>query len=194
MGTKETDGEKRRAIFLDRDGVINENRQDYVKTWDEFVFLPGIFEPLGLLAQSPYLIVVITNQSAINRGLVTDEVVNEINRKMVSQVEKAGGRIDGVYYCPHIPGETCLCRKPQPGLLLRAAEELHIDLDQSYCVGDKLADIAAGKAVGCRSILVLTGEGSKQDLDAIDDCVVVRDLQCAVELIMKNGFDSMEKE
>ncbi|HEX7555525.1 MAG TPA: D-glycero-beta-D-manno-heptose 1,7-bisphosphate 7-phosphatase [Leptolinea sp.] len=191
-GAVESGYERRRAVFLDRDGVINENRHDYVKTWEEFVFLPGIMEPLGLLAHSDFLVIIVSNQSAIHRGLVSSAMVDEINHRMVNQVIKAGARIDGVYFCPHMPGEACDCRKPQPGLLLRAAEEMQIDLEQSYCVGDKLVDVAAGRAAGCRSMLVLTGEGSKQDLTAIKDLVVVRDLQEAVELILHDRFDALK--
>ena len=189
MGAIETSCERKRAVFLDRDGVINENRQDYVKTWDEFVFLPEALVSLSLLAHSEFLVVVVSNQSAIHRGLVSSAVVEEINRRMLDQVEKIGARIDGVYYCPHMPDEACHCRKPLPGLLLKAAEEMQIDLDRSYCVGDKLTDVAAGKAVGCRNILVLTGEGGKQNVDALNGYVIAKNLRHAVELIL-NDIDS----
>jgi D-glycero-D-manno-heptose 1,7-bisphosphate phosphatase len=177
---------RRRAVFLDRDGVINENRQDYVKTWDEFVFLPGALDSLRLLAHSEFLVVIISNQSAIHRGLVSTAVVEEIHRRMLSEVEKIGARIDGVYYCPHAPSEVCDCRKPLPGLLLKAAEEMQIDLEQSYCVGDKLTDLAAGRAAGCRGILVLTGEGSKQNVDMLNGYAVSRDLSHAVNFILSD--------
>jgi D-glycero-D-manno-heptose 1,7-bisphosphate phosphatase len=191
-GAVKPGNKKKRAVFLDRDGVINENRHDYVKTWDEFVFLPGAIESLALLSQSEFLVIVISNQSAIYRGLVSGEMVEEINRLMVNTVEKAGARIDGVYFCPHGPGEACDCRKPRPGLLLKAAEEKQIDLTQSFCVGDKLTDIDSGIAAGCRNILVLTGEGEKQNIKDRDDFVVVRNLHDAVEIILKNGFDALK--
>lgn len=190
MEVIETSCERKRAIFLDRDGVINKYRQDYVKAWDEFVLLPGVLEALGLLADSEFLVIVITNQSAINRGLVSNTIVEDINWRMVNQVKKSGARIDGVYYCPHIPSEGCDCRKPLPGLLLRAAREMHIDLERSYCVGDKMTDVAAGKAAGCRSILVLAGEGDKQDEGTLNAFVIARDLRHAVDIIL-NDADSV---
>jgi len=152
----------RPAVFLDRDGVINENREDYVKSWDEFVFLPGVFEALRKLAENSWLVVVISNQSAINRGLVSRAIVDEINSRMMEAVERHGGRIEAVLYCPHRPDENCNCRKPRPGLLLEAARRFNIDLSRSYLVGDALSDIAAGLSVGCQSILVLTGRGKEE--------------------------------
>lgn len=186
MGITEIGKKGKRAVFLDRDGVINENRKDYVKTWDEFVFLPGSLEALKALACADFLLVVVTNQSAIHRGLVSRDTVEEINSRMVKQSEDYGARIDGVYYCPHAPNENCNCRKPLPGLFLRAAEEMQINLERSYCVGDKITDINAGKAAGCRNILVLTGEGQDQILDATDDYIVARDLQHAVKIILND--------
>lgn len=150
---------QRRAVFLDRDGVINENRADYVKSWDELVFLPGAFEALRLLAASPLAVVVITNQSAIGRGLVTQTTVEEINRRLVEEVSRQGGRVDRLNFCPHRPDEDCGCRKPKPGLLLGAAQASDIDLAHSYVVGDSFDDLVAGWAVGCRGALVLTGRG-----------------------------------
>ena len=176
------------AVFLDRDGVINENRDEYVKSWEEFVFLPGAIQALKRLAQGPFSIVVVTNQTAVHRGLVSLNRLGEIHRRMVRQIEAVGGRIDAVYYCPHGPEENCDCRKPKPGLLLRAAKDLGIDLDQSYCVGDKLTDLLAGSAVGCRGILVLTGEGKKQEERLLTGYRVTRDLQEAVEFILADGI------
>ncbi len=151
-----------RAVFVDRDGVICRNRRDHVKSWDEFVFLPGALDALARLSQSDLRIVIITNQAAINRRLVPAEVVEDINARMVRAIGAAGGRVDRVVYCPHRPDEQCSCRKPQPGLLLRAAEELDLDLSSSYLVGDAESDVQAGQAVGCRCYLVLTGRGRRQ--------------------------------
>ena len=187
MRASESSFKIKRAVFLDRDGVINENRQDYVKTWDEFIFMPRALESLGLLAYSEFFVVVVSNQSAIHRGLVSSAMVEEINCRMVNQVKKTGARIDGVYYCPHIPSEACHCRKPLPGLFLRAAEDMQIDLERSYCVGDKLTDVAAGKAAGCRNILVLTGEGGKQNVDMLNGYVVAKDLWNAVDFILHDA-------
>ena len=151
-----------RAVFIDRDGVICRNRRDHVKSWGEFVFLPGALDAMARLSRSDLRIVIITNQAVVNRRLVPAEVVEDINTRMARAIGAAGGRVDRVVYCPHRPDEQCSCRKPQPGLLLRAAEELGLDLSNSYLVGDAESDVQAGQAVGCRCYLVLTGRGWRQ--------------------------------
>jgi D-sedoheptulose 7-phosphate isomerase len=152
----------RPAVFLDRDGVINRNHVEYVRSWDEFSFLPQSVDALRLLALAPADVVVVTNQSAINRGLVPLPVAQEINQRMVEEVRRAGGRIDDVRMCPHRPEEGCDCRKPKPGLFLQAARSLSIDLTRSYMIGDSFDDVAAGQAAGCHSLLVMTGRGTSQ--------------------------------
>jgi len=183
----------RTAVFLDRDGVINENRADYVKSWEEFVFLPNVFEPLRQLAQNGLFIVVVSNQSAINRGLVSPETVAAINNQMCEVVARNGGRIDAIFTCPHRPDENCHCRKPAPGLLLQAARQFALDLRQSYLIGDALCDIAAGLAVGCRPILVLTGKGREQlprlAEEGYSGYHVVADLREAVSWIVGESDD-----
>lgn len=169
------------AVFLDRDGVICENRCDHVKSWQEFVFLPGALSALAALAQSALKVVVVTNQAIVNRGLVPAETVEEINRRMVTSARSAGGRIDRVYYCPHRPEDNCACRKPKPGLLLQAARELQIDLTGSYLVGDGQCDIEAAYAVGCTPILVLTGRG-KESLSLIQSTCGSNRLHIATDL------------
>jgi len=185
-GNKEI-GEKVGAVFLDRDGVINENRSDYVKCWEEFEFLPGVFDPLRFLAQNHKVIVVVSNQSAIGRGLVPGEVVEGIHRRMRIEIQRRGGRIDGVFYCPHRPDDNCGCRKPRPGLLLRAADELNLDLAGSYFVGDAVSDVEAALAAGCAPIFVLTGRGREQrpllHENGYNSVPVVRDLAEAVSLL-----------
>ena len=151
-----------RAAFIDRDGVICRNRDDYVKSWSEFVFLRGALRSLARLARLRLRVVVITNQSIINRHIVPVQVVEDIHARMVQTVAEAGGRIDRVLYCPHRPDEHCTCRKPEPGLLLQAAEELGLDLLGSYLIGDAETDMQAGRAVGCHRYLVLTGRGKRQ--------------------------------
>src|SRR4051812_8525293 len=110
------------AIFLDRDGVINENRADHVKTWDEFSFIPGVLDSLRDLTETGLRIFVVTNQGAISRGLMTRETLNDIHNRMMMHVFEAGGEITHVYHCPHDGHEDCDCRKPKSGMLLRAAE------------------------------------------------------------------------
>jgi D-glycero-D-manno-heptose 1,7-bisphosphate phosphatase len=147
------------AVFLDRDGVINRDRPDYVKSWEEFEFLPGVLEAFRALASGPHQVVVVSNQSCIGRGLVSRETVEEIHARMTEAVRWSGGRIDAVYYCPHCPDEDCPCRKPRPGLILRAARELDIDLAASWLIGDDLRDLETAKAAGVRPVLVRTGHG-----------------------------------
>jgi len=147
------------AVFLDRDGVINRDRPDYVKSWEEFEFLPGVLEAFRVLASGPHQVVVVSNQSGIGRGLVGRGTVDEIHARMTEAVRRSGGRIDAVYYCPHRPDEDCPCRKPRPGLILRAARELDIDLAASWLVGDDLRDLETAEAAGVRPVLVRTGHG-----------------------------------
>ncbi len=151
-----------RAVFIDRDGVICRNRKDHVKSWEEFVFLPGTLNALARLSHSDFLVIVITNQAIISRGIVPAEVVEDIHHRMVREVEAAGGRIDRVLYCPHRPDENCGCRKPQPGLLLQAAREMRINLPSSWLIGDALSDMAAARRAGCGRCLVLTGRGRRE--------------------------------
>ncbi len=177
------------AIFLDRDGVINRNRLDHVKAWSEFEFLPGALAALRRLAQLKWPIVVVSNQAMIDRGLVSHAAVDEINRSMCLAIQQAGGRIDAVFYCPHRPDENCVCRKPRPGLLRKAAAQLQLDLTQSFLIGDADSDILAAQAVGCRSILVKTGRGlahltllRRQDIQSFH---IADDLSSAVDWILR---------
>ena len=150
------------AIFLDRDGVINENRSDHVKCWEEFDWLPGVLSSIRRLSQTGMPIFVVTNQAIINRGIATEETLGDIHGRMLGMIEQAGGRIDKVFYCPHDNHENCDCRKPKPGMLKQAAQEFGVDLTRSFLVGDSWTDIEAGLAVGASSILVMTGRGRNQ--------------------------------
>lgn len=147
------------TIFLDRDGVINENRSDYVKSWSEFRFLPGSKEAIAMLTHAGHRIIVCTNQAGIARGILSRDTVEEIHRRMVAEIAKAGGRIERIYYCPHGKDENCFCRKPRPGMLLRARDELGIDMHDAILIGDSISDIRAAFAAGVHPILVLTGLG-----------------------------------
>lgn len=151
------------AILLDRDGVINENRDDYVTSWQEMRFIPGVFEALARLAATSLSLVLVTNQSPIGRGILTPAQVETINQRLILEIEAHGGRVDGVYYCPHRPDESCDCRKPRPGLLLRAARDLNLDLGASYMVGDAASDVEAALAAGVQPVVVRTGRGAAQE-------------------------------
>ena len=152
---------KRPAIFLDRDGVIIENREEYVRSWADVSFIPGALSALAAMADSPYAMVVVTNQAGIGRGLIPLAEAEAINHRVLAEIARAGGRIDAAYICPHKPEDDCDCRKPRPGMLLRAARELNLDLPRSWMIGDALTDIQAGETAGARALLVLTGRGAE---------------------------------
>jgi len=185
-----------KAIFLDRDGVICENRDDYVKFWEEFVWIPGAKEALSRLKNHGYIAIVITNQSAIGRGIVSRKTVDEIHQRMGEEITQAGGKIEKIYCCPHKPEDGCSCRKPESGLLLKAAGDLELDLRRSYLIGDKMTDIEMGHKVGSRTIMVKTGEGQNQLADQthwkIKPDYIAQDLSEAVDLILE--LDSAEKK
>lgn len=145
------------AIFLDRDGTLNVERADYVKSIDELVLLPGALAALSALSTLAVPIILITNQSVIGRGIVDQATVDAIHAHLCAQVRASGGRIDAIYVCPHHPDAGCHCRKPRPGMLLAAAADFQLDLTRCIFVGDSLTDYAAAQATGCRPILVRTG-------------------------------------
>jgi D-glycero-D-manno-heptose 1,7-bisphosphate phosphatase len=182
------------GILLDRDGVINRERPDYVRRWEEFEFLPGVLGALRRLAVRNWPTAVVTNQSVIGRGLATAEVVHDIHRRMIAAVEAAGGRIDAVFVCPHVPGHGCACRKPLPGLLAQAAEALQLRLAECYFVGDALSDLHSARAAGCRPILVQSGlQGSA--LPALlkgAGVPLVADLPSAVAVILANLSEKLK--
>lgn len=151
-----------RAIFLDRDGVICENRVNHVVSWDTFHFLPHALDALRWLRATGLRVFVVTNQAIVSRGLASAATVEEINARMAAVVASHGGRIDAIRYCPHDNHEHCHCRKPQPGMLLDLAAEWQIDLAHSYMVGDAWTDVAAGHAANCRTSIVRTGRGEEQ--------------------------------
>lgn len=175
----------RTAVLLDRDGVIIRNRPDYVKNWLEVRFLPGAIEGLVRLSRKGYLIAVVTNQSAIDRGLVSEKVVRYIHERIAGEVEKAGGRIHGFFVCPHTPEAGCICRKPKPGLLLQAKSELDIDLASTYLIGDQLSDVEAAAAVGCRPILLMPRRDPS--LTSMPGVKIVEDLATAAEWILSGS-------
>ena len=151
------------AIFLDRDGVLIENRSDYVRGWSQVTIIPEAFHALAFTPAKNYKIVIVTNQSAIGRGLVQLENAEEINRRLVNLIHHHGGQVDGLYMCPHKPDDGCFCRKPSPGLLLQAAKDLSVDLQRSWMIGDAWSDVQAGQRAGVRhTILLKTGRGAEQ--------------------------------
>jgi D-glycero-D-manno-heptose 1,7-bisphosphate phosphatase len=150
-----------RAVFLDRDGVINQKPQEglYVTRWEDFHILPGVIESIALLNRADFRVIVVTNQRCIAKGLMTVADLEEMHRRMLDSLARAGATIDGVYYCPHEMEPFCDCRKPSPGMLLDAASSHGIDLQASWMIGDSDIDIEAGRNAGCKTVrLVATNE------------------------------------
>jgi len=152
-----------KLIILDRDGTINEDRDDYVKSPEEWVALPGALEAIARLNHAGWHTVLATNQSGLGRGLFDMAMLNAMHARMNQMLGKHGGRIDAVFFCPHAPEEQCDCRKPLPGLMLQIAERYGIDLSEVPVVGDSLRDLQAGRAAGCRTHLVRTGKCAPLD-------------------------------
>jgi D-glycero-D-manno-heptose 1,7-bisphosphate phosphatase len=151
------------ALFLDRDGVIIENREQYVRSLSDVVFYPTALLALAKIRPSPFKIILVTNQAVVGRGIISVETADGINLAVQKTVREAGGRIDAVFMCPHTPADGCACRKPRPGLLLQAAESLSLDLPRSILIGDALDDLSAGHAAGVSDLILLrTGRGLAQ--------------------------------
>ena len=149
-----------KTVFLDRDGVINEDSPDYIRCWAEFHFIPGSLDAIARLTRSGFSVIVITNQSVINRRMVALTELESMHRKLCQAVSDGGGRITDIFYCPHRPDEDCDCRKPKPGLIFAARDRYRIDLSSAVMVGDSVKDILVGQAAGCgRTVLVKTGNG-----------------------------------
>ena len=140
-----------KAIFFDRDGIINKERFDYVKNVKELELFPEFPPLVKSLKKHGFLIIVITNQSAINRGLMTESSLHEIHEKIQNHMKINSTSIDGFYYCPHRPDEDCDCRKPKSGLLFQAANDFSIELQSSWMIGDNDSDVTAGSNVGCKT-------------------------------------------
>ena len=143
---------KLKTVFLDRDGVINKERSDYIKTITQLEIFPNVAKKIEILKNAGFLVVVITNQSAINRGLKTHKTVDQIHDSIQNYLKTNGTSIDGFFYCPHKPNENCNCRKPKPGLLHQAILELNIDPKSSWMIGDNNSDIDAATSIGCKAI------------------------------------------
>lgn len=151
--------EQRRYVLMDRDGVINHDSEDFIKSPEEWRPIDGSLEAIALLNKHGYDIMVVTNQSGLARGLFDLSMLSKIHDKMHRLLAQKGGQIAAIYYCPHGPDDLCNCRKPKPGLLEQFALEKNVDLKTVYFIGDSLRDIQAAQAVGAKPILVLTGKG-----------------------------------
>ena len=152
-----------KLIILDRDGVINEDSDDYIKSPDEWIPIAGSLEALGKLSQNGFKVIIITNQSGIGRKIFSIEMLNAIHKKMSINLAQYGGVIDGIFFCPCAPEENCNCRKPKSGLYNEVSDRLQISLENVFCVGDKITDIQAAQNAGAKPILVKSG---KENIDS----------------------------
>ncbi|MGR3915055.1 MAG: D-glycero-beta-D-manno-heptose 1,7-bisphosphate 7-phosphatase [Gammaproteobacteria bacterium] len=148
-----------RLIILDRDGVINRNRRDHIKSPEEWVALPGSIDAIARLCRAGYRIAVVTNQSGIARGLFSINTLNRIHRKMLDQLQPAGGEISAIFFCPHVDEDECDCRKPKPGMFIELAERLKCNLRETHALGDSLRDLEAAHRAHAKPALVESGDG-----------------------------------
>lgn len=176
-----------KLIILDRDGVINHDSAAYIKSPEEWKPIPGSLEAIALLSQAGYRVLVATNQSGVGRGLFEMATLNAIHDKMHRALGLAGGRIDGIFYCPHANDAGCNCRKPKPGMLEEIAHRFGVSLEGVPFIGDSLRDLQAAVAVGAQPILVLTGKGKKTRKDGglPEGTVVFDDLAAAVRSLLQ---------
>lgn len=180
---------RRPVVFVDRDGVINRNSPEYIQRPEEFEFLPGSREALCRLTGGGFDVVVVTNQSALGRGLVAREALDEIHRRMVGAVAAGGGRIRAIFVCPHRPEDGCGCRKPAPGLLLEAQRRHRIDFSTAVMIGDSATDIDCALNAGVpTTVLVRTGNGEEAGRElasrGVFPSVVADDLSQAADWII----------
>lgn len=179
-----------RAVFLDRDGTINEE-MGYINHLQRFRLLPGSAEAIARLNRAGLPVVVATNQSGVARKYFPASLIGQVHALMQELLARQQARVDAIYVCQHAPDEGCACRKPQPGLLLRAAQDLHLDLPRSYVVGDRFNDLHLAGRVGAKGILVLTGYGqgeleNYQGERLVEPAYVAADLQDAASWIISD--------
>ncbi len=174
-----------KLVILDRDGVINYDSDQFIKTPDEWRPIPGSLEAIARLNQWGYRVVVATNQSGIGRGLFEMDMLNSIHNKMMKSAAQVGGRIDAVFFCPHTTTDDCACRKPKPGMLHEIASRYNTDLNGVPLIGDSLRDLQAATAIGAQPMLVMTGKGVKtvDDPELPPPTLVFPDLTGAVAYI-----------
>ena len=162
-----------KLIILDRDGVINEDSDEYIKSPEEFIPIPGSIEAMARLHRAGYTIAVATNQSGIARGYYDIDTLNRMHEKLAQLLAAHGGEVDGIFYCPHGPDSPCECRKPKPGLLLDIKSRFNTVMQDVPVVGDSLRDLQAARSVGAKPILVRTGKGERtlsknEELDGVE--------------------------
>lgn len=176
-----------KLVILDRDGVINFDSPQYIKSPAEWKPIPGSIEAIAKFCQAGYRVVIATNQSGVGRGLFEMDMLNTIHEKMHKAVAAAGGRIDAIFFCPHAAEDKCACRKPKPGMYKRISDCFNVDLAGVPAIGDALRDLQAAAFSGCQPILVLTGKGEKtqSECELPEGTLVFKDLEAAGEWILE---------
>lgn len=176
-------------IILDRDGVINFDSEEYIKSPDEWHAIPGSLEAIAKLNRAGYRVIVATNQSGVARGYYDLLMLSEIHEKLVRELAAVGGYIEEIFYCPHHPDEKCHCRKPAPGMLEQIAAKYALDLKNIYMVGDNYTDVLVAEAAGAKPLLVLTGKGERslQKYPILKNTPQFKDLAEAVDYILGEG-------
>jgi len=181
---------QKHTVFLDRDGVINEDSPAYIKRWAEFRFIPGSLEAIAELADRGFRILVVSNQSGVGRGLITRSTLARMHRNLIAAAAESGGRIDDIFFCPHRPDEDCECRKPRPGLFRKACRVHAVDLSAAVMVGDSAKDVIAARQAGCAlSVLVKTGDHASAEAElaaaGLRPDHVAADLKAAADWIIE---------
>lgn len=181
-------GSDMKAIFIDRDGVINKDpggwtKLNYVTEWKDFHFIEGSIEALKILKEKGIKVIIASNQGGVNRGVYSKERLGEINSLMLKEIEAKGGAVEEVFYCIHRDEDNCSCRKPKSGMLEMAAKKYGIDPKTTFFIGDDKKDIIAGKGIGCKTVLVLSGKSTRETAEGWEDKpdYIFRDLLDAVK-------------
>jgi D-glycero-D-manno-heptose 1,7-bisphosphate phosphatase len=179
-----------KLVILDRDGVINEDSDDFIKSVDEFIPLPGSLEAISRLKQAGYQVAVATNQSGLSRGYLNLDTLNAMHDKLNVLLAEVGGSVDGIFYCPHGPDEGCECRKPKPGLYNQISQQFDVSLEGVPVIGDSLRDLEAARSVGAKPVLVRTGKGLRTLAagKGLEDIPVFDNLAEAVDGLLKEKF------
>ncbi|RDE18801.1 D-glycero-beta-D-manno-heptose 1,7-bisphosphate 7-phosphatase [Motiliproteus coralliicola] len=175
-----------KLVILDRDGVINQDSDAYVKSVEEWIPIPGSAEAIARLCKAGYQVAVATNQSGLGRGYFSQSDLDAMHAKMIDLIEAAGGELAGIFYCPHTPEEHCDCRKPLPGLIHQIERHLGVSAEGALMVGDSLRDLQAGQACGCRAALVLTGKGQRtlDKGEGLEQASIYKDLKSLVNELL----------
>ena len=178
-------------LILDRDGVINQDSDDYVKSADEWIPIPGSIEAMARLSQAGYQIAIATNQSGLGRGYFQQSDLDAMHVKMMRLLDEAGGKLAGIFFCPHTPDANCDCRKPKAGLIAQIEQALNCSAQNAFIVGDSLRDLEAGLLKNCTPLLVKTGKGERtikklqdEPVAALNDLLIFDDLAASCDFLL----------